>query len=142
MNNAIAMVVPSRWESFSLVFIEALFSGLPIIYLKGASVDGYFDGLPFAIAVDARNPQAIAEAMRYVVAQEAAIKGALARWQEEGGLARFSRPAIREVFDHGLQASIMSASPAQARVDIRPLCHRHAAISCASSLKHSIAAKA
>jgi glycosyltransferase involved in cell wall biosynthesis len=111
MNKAIALVMPSKRESFGLVFVEALFAGLPIIYPKGAGVDGYFDGLPFAIAVDPRNPQAIADAMRHVVTQEAALKQALARWQEDGGLKRFLRSAIGEVFDQGLQAAIMSASP-------------------------------
>lgn len=111
MNKAIALVMPSKRESFGLVFVEALFAGLPIIYPKGAGVDGYFDGLPFAIAVDPRDPQAIADAMRHVVTQETALKQALARWQEDGGLTRFFRSAIGEVFDQGLQAAIMSASP-------------------------------
>lgn len=109
MNNAIALVMPSRRESFGLVFVEALFAGLPIIYPKGAGVDGYFDGLPFAIAVDAHNPQAIAEAMRHAVTQEPELKSALAQWQQQGGLTRFSRTAIRDVFGQGLQAAIMSA---------------------------------
>jgi len=111
MNRAIALVMPSKRESFGLVFVEALFAGLPIIYPKGAGVDGYFDGLPFAIAVDPRNPQAIAEAMLHFVAQEVAIKHALARWQEDGGLTHFTRSAIGEVFDQGLKTAILSAIP-------------------------------
>lgn len=106
MNKAIAMVMPSRRESFGLVFVEALFAGLPIIYPKGASVDGYFDGLPFAIGVDAQDSGAIADAIRHVIAHEASIKAALARWQEGGGLERFSRKSIGLAFDEGLKAAI------------------------------------
>jgi len=108
MNRAIALVMPSMRESFGLVFIEALFAGLPIIYPKGASIDGYFDGLPFAIAVNAKSPRAIADAMRHVFAHETDIKGALADWQERGGLERFSRSAIRSTFNQGLQGAITS----------------------------------
>jgi glycosyltransferase involved in cell wall biosynthesis len=111
MNKAIALVMPSKRESFGLVFVEALFAGLPIIYPKGAGVDGYFDGLPFAIAVDPRNPRALAAALRHAITEEAAIKHALARWQEDGGLTRFTRDAIGAVFDQGLQAAILSAGP-------------------------------
>lgn len=108
MNGAIALVMPSRRESFGLVFIEALFAGLPIIYPKGASIDGYFDGLPFAVRVGAKNPGQIAEAMRHVIANEADIKRALAGWQDAGGLARFTRTAIAATFDDGLKIGIMA----------------------------------
>lgn len=106
MNNAIALVMPSRRESFGLVFVEALFAGLPIIYPKGASIDGYFDGLPFAIGVDAEDSGAIADAIRHVIAHEASIKTSLARWQEGGGLERFSCKSIGFAFDEGLRAAI------------------------------------
>jgi glycosyltransferase involved in cell wall biosynthesis len=107
MNQAIALVMPSLRESFGLVFVEALFAGLPVIYPKNAAVSGYFDGLPFAIAVDPKQPRAIAEAMQHVIARESDIKQALSQWQRGGGLERFTRTAIRSTFDHGLQAALL-----------------------------------
>jgi glycosyltransferase involved in cell wall biosynthesis len=107
MNQAIALVMPSLRESFGLVFVEALFAGLPVIYPKNAAVSGYFDGLPFAIAVDPKQPRAIAEAMKHVIARESDIKQALSQWQRGGGLERFTRTAIRSTFDHGLQAALL-----------------------------------
>lgn len=106
MNGSVALVLPSKRESFGLVFIEALFAGLPIIYPKGASVDGYFDGLPFAIAVNTNNPREIADAMRHMITHEADIKSALARWQETGGLGRFLHKTIRSTFDEGLNHAV------------------------------------
>lgn len=106
MNSAIAFVLPSRRESFGLVFVEALFSGLPIIYPKGASIDGYFDGLPFAIGVDARNTGEITQSIRTVMGQEQALKAALAQWQAAGGLERFTRAAIADTFTQGIDAAL------------------------------------
>ena len=106
MNGAIAFVMPSKRESFGLVFVEALFAGLPIIYPRNASVDGYFDGLPFAIAVDARRPREIAEAIRHVIANEGALKAALAQWQQSGGLERFSRSAIAATYRRGIDHAL------------------------------------
>jgi glycosyltransferase involved in cell wall biosynthesis len=106
MNSAVAFVMPSRRESFGLVFVEALFAGLPIIYPKGASIDGCFDGLPFAIGVDARNTAEIAQAICTVIAQEQALKAALAQWQAAGGLERFTRAAIAATFSQGIDAAL------------------------------------
>lgn len=110
MNNASGMVLPSRRESFGLVFIEALFAGLPIVYPAGAAVDGYFDGLPFAIRVDARSPKQIAGAMRRLIEDEAQLKEALAAWQQSTDALRFQRPAIASAFAQGLLRAVSDQS--------------------------------
>ena len=108
MNAASAFVLPSLRESFGMVFVEALFAGLPIIYPKGTSVDGYFDGARFAIAVDARNPRAIAEAMREAVAKEAEMKAALTDWQGSQAMQKFQRDSIASAFASGLLGALGS----------------------------------
>ncbi|MES2302989.1 MAG: glycosyltransferase family 4 protein [Pseudomonadota bacterium] len=106
MKTATAFVMPSLRESFGLVFIEALFAGLPIIYPAGTAVDGFFDGAPFAIGVDARDPSAIAKAMQFAVSEEGRIKAALAAWQESPDARRFTREAIGEAFAEGLTTAV------------------------------------
>lgn len=106
MNRAIAFAMPSFRESFGLVFLEALFAGLPIIYPKGASIDGYLDDLPFAIGVDARKTDDIARAISTAITQEQALKKALAEWQQSGGLERFTRSAIARIFADGIDAAL------------------------------------
>ncbi|APE27340.1 glycosyltransferase [Aurantiacibacter gangjinensis] len=106
LNAATGFVLPSKRESFGLVFIEALFAGLPIIYPAGAAVDGYFDDCPFAIRVDARDPSAIADAMHHVRDEEMSLKASLARWQSSEAATAFQRPAIARVFASGLRAAV------------------------------------
>jgi len=36
-------IMPSRYETFGLVYIEAMSQGLPIIYTKGQGIDRYFE---------------------------------------------------------------------------------------------------
>jgi glycosyltransferase involved in cell wall biosynthesis len=105
MNAATAFVLPSFRESFGLVFVEALFAGLPIIYPKGAAVSGWFDDCPFALGVPAREPEALAAAMDTAVREEGQLKAALAEWQAAGGLERFGRSAIARDYAAALNAA-------------------------------------
>lgn len=106
MNGAIGFVLPSLRESFGLVFIEALFAGLPIIYPAGAAIDGYFDDAAFALRVDAGDANAIARAMERLILEEAELKSALAQWHASGDSARFARQAIAGTFAEGLRRAI------------------------------------
>lgn len=96
MNEACALVLPSRAESFGLVFIEALFAGLPIIYPRGTAIDGYFDDLPFAQAVDTGSPHAIARAIEHAVEAESEMKQALSQWQQSEAADFFTQNSIAE----------------------------------------------
>lgn len=105
MNSATAFVLPSRRESFGLVFIEALFAGLPIIYPRGMAVSGWFDNCPFAIPVPPRDPAAIADAMAFAVREETRLKAALLDWQVSRAAERFRRPGIAAAYGAALQAA-------------------------------------
>lgn len=109
LNRATGFVLPSLRESFGLVFVEALFAGLPIIYPKGQSVDGFFDDAPFAIPVDAKDPTAIAAAIRKLVLEEEGLKSELRRWQTSRHAEGFRRAAVGRKFAAGLMSSIQDS---------------------------------
>lgn len=102
LNRATGFAMPSLRESFGLVFVEALFAGCPMLYPRGRAVDGYFDGLPFAIGVDPASAAEIAEGLLRLHREEAALKAALATWQDSAHAASFRRDAIARTFAEGL----------------------------------------
>lgn len=104
MNEGAVFVLPSRRETFGMVFIEALLAGCPIIYPRGAAVDGYFDGCAFALGVDARDPRALADTIATMLRENGARKAALAAWQANGGARRFRRSGILADYIAGLRA--------------------------------------
>jgi len=110
MNNAAGFILPSRRESFGLVFIEALFAGCPIIYPSGRAVDGYFDDCPFALRVSHKNTGEIAEAMMQLIDRQDQHKDALANWQHSVAAERFTRPAIATAFSRHLHDGLGKAS--------------------------------
>jgi glycosyltransferase involved in cell wall biosynthesis len=63
MSESTALVLPSHHETFGMVYLEALFAGIPILYSKGTGIDGFLDGLNVGIAVDSTNTAEIARAL-------------------------------------------------------------------------------
>jgi glycosyltransferase involved in cell wall biosynthesis len=94
MNGAALFALPSRRESFGMVFVEALLAGCPILHPRGASIDGYFDGAQFAWPVRADDAPELSFRIVECIRAQSAIKASLARWQEDGGAAPFRRGAI------------------------------------------------
>jgi glycosyltransferase involved in cell wall biosynthesis len=108
LNRAAGFVLASRRESFGLVFVEAMFAGLPVAYPQGWAVDGFVDDLPFAIPVDNRSVESIADGMMRLLREEESLKRALADWQRGSGPERFRRTTIAETFASGLARAAAS----------------------------------
>lgn len=106
MNRAACFVLPSKRETFGLVFIEALFAGCPVIYPAHRAIDGYFEELPFAIAVDPCDARALAHAILYVIENQATIKQALKEWQTSAHARQFTRPSIGDVYAAALNRAL------------------------------------
>ena len=113
LNRASGLVLPSLRESFGLVFVEALFAGVPIAYPADWAVDGWFDDAAFALRTDSRDHTAIAEAMVRLVRDEAAMKTALSAWQQSAAADRFGRVAIGNAFASGLAVAMRGAGTVQ-----------------------------
>lgn len=57
------LLLPSLNETFGMVYVEALFAGIPIVYTAGTAIDGYLDDLAVSIAVAPRDVDAISAAV-------------------------------------------------------------------------------
>ena len=58
-----ALLLPSVNETFGMVYLEALFAGVPVLYTKGTGIDGHLAGLSVGIGVPAGSVDAIAAAI-------------------------------------------------------------------------------
>jgi glycosyltransferase involved in cell wall biosynthesis len=65
------LAMPSHNETFGMVYTEALFAGVPVLYSKSTGIDGYLDGLDVGIGVDPSDDQAIASALVMLVKDNA-----------------------------------------------------------------------
>ena len=61
--DARALLLPSLNETFGMVYVEALFAGVPVLHTVGTGIDGWLDGLDVSIAVPPRDAEAVADAI-------------------------------------------------------------------------------
>ncbi|MDX2319969.1 MAG: glycosyltransferase [Moritella sp.] len=64
-----AFLLPSQNESFGMVFVEALFSGLPILYHANTGIDGYLEGIDAAVKVYNQNTDELVEKVEALILQ-------------------------------------------------------------------------
>lgn len=105
-NGAALFALPSHRESFGMVFAEALLAGTPVIFPRGAAIDGYFPAVPYARAVAANDTAEVAAAITDLLAQGAAAKAALAEAQADGTLSQFQREAVLDRYARFLDEAL------------------------------------
>jgi glycosyltransferase involved in cell wall biosynthesis len=71
------MCLPSHNETFGMVYVEALLSGVPILYSTGTGIDGYLGSVEAAVGVDPCSVSAIAEGLERLLAEHAQMRESL-----------------------------------------------------------------
>lgn len=64
MDRATFFVMVSHYETFGLVYVEAISQCLPIVYTSGQGVDGYFNNGEFGFKADSKSRGSIAFAIK------------------------------------------------------------------------------
>ena len=98
LNGYSAFVMPTRRETFGMVFIEALFAGLPLLHSKGWGVDGFFPGDTIGYACEPADRADIGRGLDYLLDNEALLKSRIEAFHGGGGLDRFKRGSIVKTY--------------------------------------------
>lgn len=98
MNRSALLAVPSRRESFGMVFAEALLAGCPVIHGADNGPSGYFPRAPFAVPAPRRDPELLARTILRMLQAQAPIKAALGSAQRSGDLDFLRRRAIGDLY--------------------------------------------
>jgi glycosyltransferase involved in cell wall biosynthesis len=115
LGDYVAFLMPTRRETFGMVFIEALFSGLPLLHTKGWGIDGFFGENEVGYACDPTNLDDIETGVTRLLEEQERFKRSIASLHERGGLDRFKRKGIVEAYRAGLER-VLGRSRQPARV--------------------------
>lgn len=76
-SGVLGLAMPSRQETFGMVYVEALFAGTPILYTAGVGIDGYLDGFDVGVRVTAGDVAAIADGLVRLVRDNRQLRAAI-----------------------------------------------------------------
>ncbi|MCM5557844.1 glycosyltransferase [Pleomorphomonas sp. JP5] len=82
LRETLAMALPSHQETFGMVYLEALFSGTPILHTLGSGIDGYLDDLDVGVGVRPGNASDIAAGLVRLVEDNATYRSRIAASSE------------------------------------------------------------
>jgi glycosyltransferase involved in cell wall biosynthesis len=110
MNGYAALVMPTRRETYGMVHVEALFSGLPILWSRDRGIDGLVDGTNIGYRCDPTSVDDVVKGLRVLATQEETLKREVLAAQMRGAFECLRRPAIAERYRSLLKQAIDSGS--------------------------------
>jgi glycosyltransferase involved in cell wall biosynthesis len=121
LQNYVAFLMPSRRETFGMVFIEALFAGLPLLYTKHWGIDGFFESNDVGYACDSAQVEDVWRGVNFLLKNQAALKRNIASLSERGGLDRFTRDQIVATYKAGLERVFASRQTVASQTQPSPV---------------------
>ena len=112
LNTNLAFLMPTRRETFGMVFIEALFAGLPLLHSKGWGIDGFFADDQVGYACRPTDPEDIKHGIEYLIAHQAQLTASIAALSAAGGLDPFKRASIVAAYQGIWRGILQSEAPA------------------------------
>ncbi len=93
-----AFLMPSRRETFGMVFIEALFAGVPVLHPRGWGIDGFFEPDAIGYACDPTRLEDIESGVERLLSEQEAFKRQIHSLHERGDFERFKAQHIVEAY--------------------------------------------
>lgn len=104
LNGYAALVLPTLRESFGMVYIEALFAGVPLLYSQDRGIDGYFDGQDIGVRCNPRSVSSIAHCLEELRAGVPRMKQSIRKMQDAGSFDRFRKNNVCRRYEDVLRA--------------------------------------
>ncbi len=89
-----ALLLPSYPETFGMVYIEALFAGIPFMHAKETGIDGYFLGRPFCVGVNHKSIIEILLSIKDLWRNQITYKEQIIEFKRSGAMDIFSSETI------------------------------------------------
>lgn len=94
MNFYTGFVMPSRGETYGMVYVEAVLAGVPILWSRNDGVDGLFEGMDVGYRCAPNSAEDVAKGLRILITDQSRLKTEIARLQARGAFEPLRRESI------------------------------------------------
>jgi glycosyltransferase involved in cell wall biosynthesis len=92
--NYAGMLLPSYPETFGMVYLEAILSGVPVLHSRNTGIDGYFVDVNFAVAVNHKSLNDIASGIIKLLENQIEYKEEIIKFNKLGKDKFFKKESI------------------------------------------------
>jgi glycosyltransferase involved in cell wall biosynthesis len=116
VNRYAGFVLPSRPETYGMVYVEAVLAGVPILWSRNQGIDGLFQSGQVGFSCDPQSLDDVIRALRLLLAREEPLKAEIARLQSENAFHHLRRAGINarygELLNEALTMPVQAAASA------------------------------
>ena len=112
VNTYAGFVLPSRPETYGMVYAEALLAGVPILWSQNQGVDGFFDPADVGYRCDPQSVEDVANGLRHLIGSQAKLKQQIGKLQAQGAFEMLRRQAIGAHYTKLLAAAMRGTDQA------------------------------
>ncbi|WP_434938295.1 glycosyltransferase [Shewanella sp. HL-SH8] len=98
-----SFLMPTTSETYGMVYLEALFSGIPILFSKEQGVDGYFLDDSVGVRVAANNRVEVVDGIKRLIVNRDSFVLNIKQYHKDGFFNKFTKNNIVKVFDESLE---------------------------------------
>lgn len=109
MKKYAGFILPSKRETYGLVYVEALFSGLPVLISKDKGIDGFFPRDKIGYACNPNDESDIAVGIQYIVMNQDNLKSSIAYLQETDQFSIVRQQNILNTYRSGINKILTKA---------------------------------
>jgi glycosyltransferase involved in cell wall biosynthesis len=94
LNSYTGFVLPSRPESYGMVYAEALLAGVPILWSQNQGLDGFFPEADVGYRCDPGSVENVANGLRHLLVDQTRLKERIGTLQTQGAFEMLRRDSI------------------------------------------------
>lgn len=118
LNSYSAFVMPSHRETYGMAFVEALFSGTPVVFPRDRAIDGILPEVDIGSGCDPSSVADLTRAITHVLTHEAELKNRLGIAHAAGALDDLRLTSITTRYRNVLEA-VLSGTPVRTRAALQ-----------------------